>query len=233
MTPDAGNSKTKPIRMSLFSMSAAADFSWVSRCTRPRDTGHGTQRLPILKDFYRRCCTSQIPIMNHCTPDGGYTFDRERVLRHSAIPTIPRSDTLESRCKGVHAEDRDFVDSGKYPYRYIENAKEDFFSESDRYFNYKFVAPKAWEEVLQQEVNGDKLNTLRLCLAHFGGNTKAGRRWGLQIIDLIKDYDNVYTDLCVYICRKRVPGLFQGMHIHGQRLRTRSAIASCSARTGT
>lgn len=40
-----------------------------------------------------------------------------------------------------------------------------------------------------------KNRDLHLCLAHFGGNTSDGRKWGKQIIELIKNYDNVYADI--------------------------------------
>ncbi len=36
------------------------------------------RRLPILKDFYAECSKNQTPIMNHCTPEGAYTFEREK-----------------------------------------------------------------------------------------------------------------------------------------------------------
>ncbi|MBR9981354.1 MAG: amidohydrolase family protein, partial [Desulfatitalea sp.] len=48
---------------------------------------------------------------------------------------------------------------------------------------------------LDQTVNGTRLNTLRLCLAHFGGNTTLGRDWSEQIIALMLEYPNVHADL--------------------------------------
>jgi hypothetical protein len=119
------------------------------------------ERLPILKEFYRRCSADHIPILNHCTPEGAYTSDREEYYKF----THP-SDTPTKRSGG--AED---------------------------YFNDNFVSPNAWKKVLDQEVNGRDLNDLWLCLAHFGGNTTKGREWSKDIIELVKNYDNVYADI--------------------------------------
>ena len=161
------------------------------------------QRLPILKDFYSRCCVHNIPVVNHCTPEGSPTYDRKNYYGF-VHPNDPPDD-LKKRRERVRAEDAELKDKGKYPTRNFEDksrsrdhGEEDLFtrtvgesiySEAERYFNYDFVAPKAWEEVLRHN------RGLRLCLAHFGGNTVLGRKWGLQIINLIKANDNVYTDI--------------------------------------
>lgn len=123
-------------------------------------------RLPILKEFYRRCCSEQIPIINHCTPDGAGTFDKEEYFEFSH-PNDPAVDELKEK-------------SGGDPLKY---------------FHDNFISPKAWERVLEQEVDTRELSDLHLCLAHYGGNTDLGREWGLQIIELMKNYDNVYTDI--------------------------------------
>ena len=46
--------------------------------------------LPVLEDFYARCCKGRIPIMNHCTPEGAATFERERYrdFQHPGTRTI-------------------------------------------------------------------------------------------------------------------------------------------------
>ncbi len=136
-------------------------------------------RLPILKEFYKRCCVERIPILNHCTPGGAYNFDREAYyeFRHE---NDPASDPQKAACNG----------------------------DALKYFNDNFVAPGAWEEVLKKDVGHTPLNTLRICLAHFGGaadmydeKTKAkqplSQTWCGQIIRMIKNdqYANVYADI--------------------------------------
>ena len=62
---------------------------------------------------------------------------------------------------------------------------------AEDYFNEHFVSPGAWRIVL------DKHPSLRLCLAHFGGNTKLGREWGMEIIRMMEErkYPNLHADL--------------------------------------
>ncbi len=126
-------------------------------------------RLPVLRDFYRRCRTGNIPILNHCTPGGAYSFDRELYYEF------------------LHQNDAD--DS------YANQEKADCGGDTLKYFNDNFVAPDAWRKVLDAKVGGTRLSGLRLCLAHFGGGTDDGLAWCKQIIQLMKDYDNVYADI--------------------------------------
>jgi hypothetical protein len=138
-------------------------------------------RLPVLRDFYARCVTQRIPIMNHCTPDGAPAFDREEYVkfRHPLDSTVDLRQKEDLTPKSMNCGRR-------MPPRALKDLE---------YFNNNFVAPKAWENVLCQEVGGESLNTLRICLAHFGGNTKLGREWFADIINLIREYPNVYTDI--------------------------------------
>jgi len=130
------------------------------------------RRLPTLKDFYGRCCKNGIPIMNHCTPGGAKSHEADEFydLEH------PFDDKQEEEAL-----------------RKGRNAKE--------YFEEHFVSPNAWKKVLDAnvELNGEsqKLNTLRLCLAHFGGPVEPGPEWSQQIIDMItsNNYPNLYTDI--------------------------------------
>ena len=136
-------------------------------------------RLPIMKEFYKRCCVESVPVLNHCTPEGAYNFDREAYyeFRHENDPEV---DAQKAASQG----------------------------DAVKYFNDHFVSPNAWEEVLKQEVDGTPLNTLRICLAHFGGavdmydkKTKVRKplseTWCGQIINLMKNdaYPNVYADI--------------------------------------
>jgi predicted TIM-barrel fold metal-dependent hydrolase len=85
---------------------------------RPYDV----DRLPILKEFYARCVTERVPVMNHCTPEGAPTFDRDQYLNF----THPM-DRPDFRMKKLEAG-----------------------GDALKYFNDHFVSPKAWEKVLEE-----------------------------------------------------------------------------------
>ncbi|NPV03530.1 MAG: amidohydrolase family protein [Syntrophaceae bacterium] len=123
-------------------------------------------RLPILKDFYRRCCIGEIPIVNHCTPGGAPTFDLEKYRDFSHLRDTPYDEDQKKACP-----------------------------DPVQYFKRHFVSPEAWREVLNREVEGTSLRGLRLCLAHFGGEDAEGPEWAKQILSLMLDYPNVYADL--------------------------------------
>ncbi|MDQ5985503.1 MAG: hypothetical protein CSYNP_01213 [Syntrophus sp. SKADARSKE-3] len=118
------------------------------------------RRLPILKKFYKRCSDAQIPLMNHCTPEGACTFDKKAFREF------------------YHPADNE---------EYRKRQKEYWINTN--YFDDDFVSPNACKEVLEKNRN------LRLCLAHFGGDTSKGREWSGQIIELMKNYDDVYADI--------------------------------------
>ena len=115
--------------------------------------------------------------MNHCTPEGAATFERERY--------------------------RDFQHPGRSP---EDDKQKQGRSELD-YFNEHYVSPSALKKVLDQKVYLDDkddrtcqeiyLSDLHICLAHFGGPTKVGKAWSQQIIEMIesKKYPNLYTDI--------------------------------------
>lgn len=124
-------------------------------------------RLPIMEDFYYKCCKSYIPIMNHCTPGGAATFEKEQYIEFKHQNDSHEDDNLKI---------------GK---------------SAGEYFNEQFVSPYAWKRVLDAEVNGRPLFDLRICLAHFGGPTETGMKWNKQIIEMIASgkYPNLYTDI--------------------------------------
>lgn len=79
-------------------------------------------RLPILNEFYARCVTERIPVMNHCTPNGAPTFDRDQYINFTH--PMDRSDFRMKK-----------LDAG---------------GDALKYFNDHFVSPKAWEKVLKE-----------------------------------------------------------------------------------
>ncbi len=127
------------------------------------------RRLPTLKDFYGKCCQKGIPILNHCTPGGAKSHEVEEYYNFEH-PFDNEKEENEQR-KGYDA---------------------------NKYFEENFVSPKAWEKVLNASVElEDKkllsLNSLRLCLAHFGGPKALA--WSRQIIEMITREDNAYPNL--------------------------------------
>lgn len=80
------------------------------------------ERLPIMKEYYARCAAERIPIMNHCTPNGAPTFDRDQYIKF----THP-------------------MDSAEFILK-----KKDAGGDALKYFNDNFISPKAWEKVLKE-----------------------------------------------------------------------------------
>ncbi len=132
-------------------------------------------KLPHLHNFYKRCEEKQIPVINHCTPGGSYTHEREFYL------------DIE--------EDEDTAKKYRDRIKKLSKNKQ-IKNERIRYFQDNFVRPSAWKEVLK---NYPKL---KLCLAHFGGDEKDYLKkykdcveWREEIIDMIKNHSNFYTDI--------------------------------------
>ena len=148
---------------------------YTSQGYRPWDV----RRLPIMEDFYLKCIEQDIPIMNHCTPEGMYSMDRDYYFhfRHPA-------DTKED-------------DAQKFTGYEFKSPSEQIRA----YFNDHFISPHAWKKVLDASITSKDgkitvpLKNLRLCLAHFGGNTDLGRKWGMDIIEMMKTYPNLHTDI--------------------------------------
>jgi len=71
------------------------------------------------------------------------------------------------------------------------------------YFDREFVHPRAWRPVLDQcKKRG---HDLRLCLAHFGGpewvegiGGEHRSDWVLEIIDMLREYPGLYTDIACF-----------------------------------
>jgi hypothetical protein len=155
-------------------------------------------RLSIMKDFYLRCSKDHIPIMNHCTPEGAATFEKELFFDFVHLNDTPveqaQKDAIPRTiwCMGANAEN-------------IARKKE--------YFDEYFVSPNAWKEVLDSRVEGRYLSDLHLCLAHFGGPTPKGMKWNKQIIEMIGSgkYPNLYTDISSSFCSEQFREDFREM----------------------
>lgn len=145
---------------------------------RPLDS-----RLPIMKDFYYKCAIAKIPILNHCTPGGAATFEKEEYINFQHL-------------KDGSDDEREKVGLG-----------------AEEYFNKHFVAPEAWKKVLDATINGRPLNDLHLCLAHFGGPTEEGLVWNRQIVEMICSgrYPNLYTDISSSFVSAEFRSHFKGL----------------------
>ncbi len=161
--------------------------------------------LKKLDVFYKKCEEEQIPIINHCTPGGSYTHEREFYASYA----IEKGDILPdyihccNNFKEKYEKEVNEVDGNdirysyhkkvlagigndiRYSYhkkvlagikkRYRKNLKKC----AVKYFQDNFVRPTAWLDVLNKYPN------LKLCLAHFGGDEDDD------------DYED-YRDICEY-----------------------------------
>lgn len=192
-------------------------------------------RLSNLPGFYARCERAGTPIPNHCTPSGAPTYDREHYIhfthprdtayddaqKRSSIQ--PHLDTLPIQDSGVPADDPDTPEEVKRERAAWRKAEREALEPTlmpqaiqraaKDYFNEHFVSPKAWREVL------NKYPSLRLCLAHFGGDTKVGREWGEEIIRMMEEeiapgkrrYPNFYADLSSSFAEEAFRNHFKGL----------------------
>lgn len=123
--------------------------------------------------------------MNHGTPGGAATFEKEEYF------DFEHPNDTDADLKQKETKARKFGGSSQtYKPMFV-------FGKKEKYFDENFVSPEAWKKVLDAKVNGKPLNSLRLCLAHFGGPTKLGMEWGRQIIEMIRKghYPNLYVDI--------------------------------------
>jgi hypothetical protein len=164
------------------------------------------KRLKHMKDFYKRCASKGIPIIVHCSKGGMITHDsifyKEFDKGNKEYSYYYDFDIEES------VKNHPGVEPNKWePYWYhIEQKnkkKKDYISydklkslakEEEDYFIKNYIHPEAWEKVL----NEPGCENLKICLAHFGGNSwdtedEEDKNWIKTIIELTKK-PNVYTD---------------------------------------
>jgi predicted TIM-barrel fold metal-dependent hydrolase len=144
------------------------------------------KRLPYMHDkskdgdcFYARCEQEGIPILSHCSPGGMTTHELPFYLDNDAGKPVNLSNNQEPVADSQSPRDATAVA--------IDRQK---FAIDHFYGNY--VHPRSWRKVLSQ------FPKLKLCLAHFGGQEfSLGKKsdWVKEIIDLAKEYPNVYTDV--------------------------------------
>jgi predicted TIM-barrel fold metal-dependent hydrolase/pimeloyl-ACP methyl ester carboxylesterase len=128
------------------------------------------------KSLYSYCIDQKIPIMAHCSSAGYATFAKELELCGDV--------RIDGKIKSFSKPTEICFDSS-----FLIEGFKDSVRERASVLNH----PMLWEIVLE------KYKDLQICLAHFGGESK---EWQGKIAALVKDYDNVYTDLSCKIHRE-------------------------------
>jgi len=141
------------------------------------------EKCGCLALFYQKCMKEQIPIVTHCSP-GGNTIPEMKYYKEYLFGKRNNSTTgVDTDATQVSIDNRE--------------GAEDYFLEN-------YVHPRAWRKVLQ------KYPQLRLCLAHFGGDEwEKGREnsdWIKELIKVMSDYKNVYTDISCFDIGKNRKG---------------------------
>ncbi len=143
---------------------------YTSQGYMPDDPNPGVKE--VLQYFYDRCEKSRIPIMNHCTPSGFYTHQRQLFLHHE-IKRMGNQDLARVERMAYR------LDRVKHPKRELEALKSILTPEARamlgyledpngrmRFFQEKYVHPESWRPVLE------KYPKLHVCLAHFACDIK-------------------------------------------------------------
>jgi|WetSurMetagenome_2_1015567.scaffolds.fasta_scaffold69472_2 hypothetical protein len=143
------------------------------------------KRLPYMHDpkdggcFYAQCMSDGIPILTHCSPGGMTTHEMKYYMEYDETkPPYPSQQQHSMQALDTPPD--------------ATTASYDYQGKTIQYFYDNYVHPRAWHEVLK------KYRSLKLCLAHFGGDLFPqgfDNDWIKEIVDLIKEYPNVYTDV--------------------------------------
>ncbi|MDD2273412.1 MAG: amidohydrolase family protein [Desulfuromonadaceae bacterium] len=146
-------------------------------------------RLPIMEDFYARCCDNRIPIMNHGTPGGAASFEKKEFLNFRHF-----NDSLEDTNLQQGDPEAYFNKYFVSPDAWEEVLKKAIKLNEVKPGFCRNDGSISEETVVSKTVY---LNELHLCLAHFGGPTDLGMEWNEKIIGMINggDYPNLYTDI--------------------------------------
>jgi predicted TIM-barrel fold metal-dependent hydrolase len=143
-----------------------------------------------LDAVWKYAADNGIPIMTHCTRSGSfYLGRRESILNTGGLvvqslnPASPSMSTIETRVNSV-VNDKSII-------------------KNNRIWCNVFGHPENYRPVLE------KYNNLKICLAHVGGASEINRsstdtggypsyltdNWYDEVIALMKDYPNVYSDI--------------------------------------
>ncbi|MBN1603014.1 MAG: hypothetical protein JW915_15500 [Chitinispirillaceae bacterium] len=212
--------------------------------------------------FFGRCELENIPILSHCSPGGmtthelGFYMDFFNKRRPDKVPSSPKTVTMSDVPRMSAPSD---VTNVATPHIYgssqpISNPKEvepvqqsdaqtssaaadgtrvKITIDTEKWFYENVVHPRNWRKVLE------KFPSLKVCLAHFGGDLwqKKGPQndWIQEIINLITEkdgsgaykYPNVYTDVaCWDITAPRVGTALKNILTNTPELKKRLLFGS-------
>jgi hypothetical protein len=160
-------------------------------------------RLPIMEDFYARCCENRIPIMNHGTPGGAASFEKKDFLNFRHFNDSPEDIKLQQGDPKAYFNEH-FVSPDAWEKvlnkKVTLNVNKPGFCRNDGSVDE--------EKTVSKTVY---LNELRLCLAHFGGPTDLGMEWNKKLTGMINggDYPNLYTDISSSFANKEFRDSFK------------------------
>lgn len=145
--------------------------------------------------LYAYCIENRIPIMAHCSNAGFSTFAMELEVCGDILVHDPNGDIIITDENGNATR-----------YRFDHYATPTLITFNSSLTNGGFALavreracalnhPRIWRKVLE------RYPELTLCLAHFGGESI---EWRMEIAKLMRDYDNVYTDLSCMTDEKKL-----------------------------
>lgn len=136
------------------------------------------------KSLYSYCLENKIPIMAHCSNAGFATFTANLEV-----------------CGDIYTYNEDSGSSELVHYNtpteiiFESSITNGGFKEAVRERAHVLNHPDIWREVLK------KYKNLKICLAHFGGESPV---WRERIAQLMRDYPKVYTDLSCMVSKNRL-----------------------------
>ncbi|MDC7247862.1 MAG: amidohydrolase family protein [Sphaerochaetaceae bacterium] len=140
--------------------------------------------------LYSYCSKHNIPVLAHCSNRGFATFARDiQIWGDIYVKDNPEDDAgrLENNSEPTWKSFNHYLFEGGFSKSVAERAQ-------------ALNHPLIWDKVL------DNYKDLKLCLAHFGGESD---EWRNQIVVLMKKHKNLYTDLSCHIDRKRLKRIYE------------------------
>lgn len=124
---------------------------------------------PLLKnplmEFYNRCESDQIPLVNHCSPAGFYTHDRKYYFDlHKEKGRLDTTDRPDG--DGWPTRFKNWAETPRNTYWHRNGVKIEPFTEKEKIWWYcqHYVNPQSWSSVIRKHPK------LKLCFAHFASS---------------------------------------------------------------
>jgi len=130
-----------------------------------------------LEEVYAFAEKNEVPILTHCSTTGVYYKDEKHIPDEFLNP------------KSFNKLEKEYfnVDNPR-SYKYVKNQKLDKFTDN-------FLRPEVYTDALT------KFPKLKICFAHFGLDNEQANLpmekwiWFKQVIQLMRDFENVYADI--------------------------------------